>query len=86
MREMAAAPGETVVGVGHGDLIPHYLLRAELLRGVPAFRTGSLFRVRLGEGRPVEVAYVDRDDLKVSANGRAGWDAGGEQPSRRGGL
>jgi hypothetical protein len=52
---------------------------------VPAFRTGSLFRVRLGEGRPVEVTYVDRDDLEVSANGRASWGVSGEQPSRRGG-
>jgi broad specificity phosphatase PhoE len=85
MREMAAEPGEAVVGVGHGDLIPHSLLRAGLLRGVPAFRTGSLFRVRLGEGRPVEVTYVDRDDLEVSANGRASWGVSGEQPSRRGG-
>jgi 8-oxo-(d)GTP phosphatase len=83
MREMAAEPGEAVVGVGHGDLIPHYLLRAGLLRGVPAFRTGSLFRVRLGEGRPVEVAYVDRDDLEVSANGAPAWEAGGDPRSRR---
>jgi 8-oxo-(d)GTP phosphatase len=85
MREMAAEPGEAVVGVGHGDLIPHYLLRAGLLRGVPAFRTGSLFRVRLGGGRPVEVTYVDRDDLEVPANGRASRGVSGEQPSRRGG-
>jgi 8-oxo-(d)GTP phosphatase len=83
MREAAAAPGEAVVGVGHGDLIPHYLLRAGLLRGVPAFRTGSLFRVRLGGGRPVEVTYVDRDELEASANGAA-WDARDDAASRRG--
>jgi 8-oxo-(d)GTP phosphatase len=67
MRDAAAEPGSSVVAVGHGDLIPHYLLRAGLLRGVPAFRTGSLFRVRLGGGRPVEVTYVDRDELEPPA-------------------
>jgi hypothetical protein len=63
MREAAAQPGAAAVAVGHGDLIPHYLLRAGLLRGVPQFRTGSLFRVRLGDDGPVEVVYVDRSEL-----------------------
>jgi 8-oxo-dGTP diphosphatase len=84
VRQAAAAPGEAVVGVGHGDLIPHYLLRTGLLRGVPAFRTGSLFRVRLGGGRPVEVTYVDRDELEAAAGGGA-WDASGDAAARRGG-
>jgi 8-oxo-(d)GTP phosphatase len=65
MHEAAARPGHAAVAVGHGDLIPHYLLRAGLLRGVPRFRTGSLFRVRLGDGGAVEVTYVDRSDLEV---------------------
>jgi 8-oxo-(d)GTP phosphatase len=65
MREVAARPGHAAVAVGHGDLIPHYLLRAGLLRGVPRFRTGSLFRIRLGDGGPVEVTYVDRSELEV---------------------
>jgi broad specificity phosphatase PhoE len=63
IREAGALPGAAVVGVGHGDLIPMYLLRARLLERPPTFRTGSLFRVRLEDGRPVEVAYVDRDEL-----------------------
>jgi len=67
IREAAAHPGSVVVGVGHGDLIPMYLLRARLLDGPPAFRTGSLFRVRVQDGRPVAVAYVDRDDLPEPA-------------------
>jgi broad specificity phosphatase PhoE len=67
MREAAAHPGHAAVAVGHGDLIPHYLLRAGLLRGVPRFRTGSLFRVRLGDGGTVEVTYVDRSDLEAPA-------------------
>ena len=75
MREAAAQPGPAAVAVGHGDLIPHYLLRAGLLRGVPQFRTGSLFRVRLGDGGPVEVVYVDRSELEPPG--------GGEDPGRR---
>jgi 8-oxo-dGTP diphosphatase len=65
MREAAAHPGGAAVAVGHGDLIPHYLLRAGLLRGVPRFRTGSLFRVRLGGEGSVEVTYVDRSELEA---------------------
>ncbi|HEV8650522.1 MAG TPA: phosphoglycerate mutase family protein [Actinomycetes bacterium] len=67
VREAAAHPGSAVVGVGHGDLIPMYLLRAGLVDGPPDFRTGSLFRVRVEDGRPFEVAYVDRDDLPEPA-------------------
>ena len=63
IREAAGHPGAAVAGFGHGDLIPMYLLRAGLLDGPPDFRTGLLFRVRLEAGRPVAVAYVDRDDL-----------------------
>jgi 8-oxo-(d)GTP phosphatase len=81
MRDAAAEPGGSAVAVGHGDLIPHYLLRAGLLRGVPAFRTGSLFRVRLGDGGQVEVVYVDRDELEEGVRG-----AGGEESSRRAGT
>jgi broad specificity phosphatase PhoE len=72
MREAAAGPGPAAVAVGHGDLIPHYLLRAGLLHGVPRFRTGSLFRVRLDDSGPVEVVYVDRSDLKAPEREDAG--------------
>ena len=73
MREAAAVPGSAVVAVGHGDLIPHYLLRAGLLHGVPRFRTGSLFRVRLGDGGPAEVVYLDRSDLKAPERNEVSW-------------
>ncbi len=59
----AMHPGRAAVAVGHGDLIPMYLLRAGVLDGLPDFRTGSLFRVRVEDGRPVEAVYVDRRDL-----------------------
>jgi len=67
IRDAATHPGSAVVGVGHGDLIPMYLLRARLVDGPPDFRTGSLFRVGLEDGRPVAVTYVDRDDLPEPA-------------------
>jgi len=54
-----------VVALGGDHSVSLRLLRAGLLRGVPRFRTGSLFRVRLGDGGPVEVTYVDRSELKV---------------------
>jgi broad specificity phosphatase PhoE len=62
-------PGEAVVGVGHGDLIPMYLLHAGLLEGFPAFRTGSLFRLEVGRGRVEKVELVDRKELKQQAGG-----------------
>ncbi|HYT26811.1 MAG TPA: phosphoglycerate mutase family protein [Actinomycetota bacterium] len=63
VRDAAMHPGRAAVAVGHGDLIPMYLLRAGVLDGLPDFRTGSLFRVRVEDGRPVEAVYVDRRDL-----------------------
>jgi 8-oxo-dGTP diphosphatase len=63
VREAAGHPGPCVVGVGHGDLIPMYLLRAGLVSGPPDFRTGSLFRLRVEDGQPVAAVYVDRGDL-----------------------
>jgi broad specificity phosphatase PhoE len=57
-------PGQAVVGVSHGDLIPMYLLRAGLLGDVPHFRTGSLFRLEVSQGVVSEAELVDRRDLK----------------------
>jgi broad specificity phosphatase PhoE len=62
-----AHPGEAVVGVSHGDLIPLYLLRARLVSGVPDFRTGSLFRLEVGGGQVSHAAMVDRRELKRQA-------------------
>ena len=59
-----AHPGRSVVAVSHGDLIPFYLVEAGLLDGPPQFRTGSLFRLDLRDGRPERVTLVDRRDLK----------------------
>jgi broad specificity phosphatase PhoE len=56
--------GRTVVGVGHGDLIPMYLLQAGLLSGFPNFRTGSLFRLEVVRGNVDRVELVDRKELK----------------------
>jgi hypothetical protein len=53
-----------VVGVGHGDLIPMYLLQAGLLSGFPNFRTGSLFRLEVVRGNVDRVELVDRKELK----------------------
>lgn len=69
--EAAARAGEApkgggaAVAVSHGDLIPFYLLGAGLLRGVPHFRTGSLFRVEVADGRPVAATLVDRSELRA---------------------
>ncbi len=67
VREAAARAGEApegaAVAVSHGDLIPFYLLGAGLLRQVPDFRTGSLFRVEVEDGRPVAATLVDRSEL-----------------------
>jgi broad specificity phosphatase PhoE len=57
-------PGQAVVGVGHGDLIPIYLLQTGKLSGFPDFRTGSLFRLEVSQGRVGEVTLVDRKQLK----------------------
>ena len=57
-------PGQAVVGVSHGDLIPLYLLRAGLLDDVPHFRTGSLFRLEVSQGRVGRVELIDRKQLK----------------------
>ena len=60
----AEHPGRAVVGVGHGDLIPMYLLQAGLVHGFPDFRTGSLFRLEVVRGRVDRVELVDRKELK----------------------
>jgi hypothetical protein len=62
-------PGQAVVGVSHGDLIPDYLLRAGLLDGFPNLRTGSLVRLELARGRVAGVELVDRKELKRQVGG-----------------
>ena len=62
-------PGQAVVGVSHGDLIPMYLLQSGLLDGFPDFRTGSLFRLEVSRGRVGEVQLVDRKQLKRQLEG-----------------
>jgi broad specificity phosphatase PhoE len=62
-------PGQAVVGVGHGDLIPLYLLHAGALAGFPDFRTGSLFRLEVSRGRVADAELVDRRELKRQAEG-----------------
>jgi broad specificity phosphatase PhoE len=57
-------PGQAVVGVSHGDLIPLYLLQTGVLSGFPDFRTGSLFRLEVSRGRVGEVELIDRKELK----------------------
>jgi broad specificity phosphatase PhoE len=57
-------PGQAVVGVSHGDLIPIYLVQAGLVEGFPSFRTGSLFRLEVSGGRVNRVELVDRKELK----------------------
>ena len=57
-------PGEAVVGVSHGDLIPMYLFRTGLVDGFPEFRTGSLFRLEAGRGGVAKVELIDRKELK----------------------
>ena len=57
-------PGQAVVAVGHGDLIPMYLFQTGLVDGFPAFRTGSLFRLEAGRSRAGKVELVDRKELK----------------------
>ena len=61
---VAEHPGQAVVAVGHGDLIPLYLLRARLLDGPPDFRTGSLFRVEAGREGALRATLVDRREFK----------------------
>jgi broad specificity phosphatase PhoE len=61
---VAAHPGGGLVAVGHGDLIPDFLLDAGLLQGFPTFRTGSLFRLEVDGGRLGPVTYVDRAELR----------------------
>ena len=60
-------PGEAVVGVSHGDLIPLYLLRERLVSGLDEFRTGSLFRLEAGPDRVTSAVLVDRKELKRRA-------------------
>jgi broad specificity phosphatase PhoE len=62
-------PGQAVVGVSHGDLIPMYLLQAGLVEGFPDFRTGSLFRLEVAGTRVGQVQLVDRKQLKRQAEG-----------------
>jgi 8-oxo-(d)GTP phosphatase len=57
-------PGEAVVGVSHGDLIPEYLLGVGLVEGYPSLRTGSLARLEVSRGRVARVDLVDRKELK----------------------
>jgi broad specificity phosphatase PhoE len=63
----AEHPGDAVVGVSHGDLIPLYLLRARLVSGAPDFRTGSLFRLEVDPDQVTSVTLVDRRELKRRA-------------------
>lgn len=65
----AEHPGRAVVAVSHGDLIPLYLGAAGLVDGHPRFRTGSLFRLDLRDGRPERATLVDRRDLEPGAVG-----------------
>jgi broad specificity phosphatase PhoE len=60
-------PGEAVVGISHGDLIPLYLLRQRLVSGLDDFRTGSLYRLEVGPDRVASVTLVDRKELKRRA-------------------
>ena len=60
-------PGQAVVGVSHGDLIPMYLFQTGLVDGFPEFRTGSLFRLEASPGRISKVELVDRKELKRQA-------------------
>jgi broad specificity phosphatase PhoE len=62
-------PGQAVVGVSHGDLIPIYLVQAGLVEGFPSFRTGSLFRLEVSGGRVNRVELVDRKELKQQLRG-----------------
>ena len=62
-------PGQAVVGVSHGDLIPIYLVQAGLVEGFPSFRTGSLFRLEVSRGRVNRVELVDRKELKRQLRG-----------------
>jgi broad specificity phosphatase PhoE len=62
-------PGQAVVGVSHGDLIPIYLVQAGLVEGFPSFRTGSLFRLEVSRGRVNRVELVDRKELKQQLRG-----------------
>ena len=57
-------PGQAVVGVSHGDLIPMYLLQSDLLDGFPEFRTGSLFRLEVSQGRGRVLKLIDCRELK----------------------
>jgi 8-oxo-(d)GTP phosphatase len=62
-------PGQAVVGVSHGDLIPDYLLGAGLIGGFPNLRTGSLVRLEVAGGRVAGVELIDRKELKRQAEG-----------------
>ncbi len=61
----AAHDRQAVVAVSHGDLIPLYLAQVGLLKGMPRFRTGSLFRLEVRDGRFAGVTLVDRAELKA---------------------
>jgi 8-oxo-dGTP diphosphatase len=62
---VAAHPGRSLVAVSHGDLIPLYLGQIRMLGGMPRFRTGSLFRLDLRDGRPERATLIDRRDLRA---------------------
>ena len=57
----------SLVAVGHGDLLPEFLAREGLVRGYPGFRTGSLFKVQVTDGRMGPVTSVDRAELRELA-------------------
>jgi broad specificity phosphatase PhoE len=57
-------PGEAVIGVSHGDLIPMYLFQTGLVDGFPEFRTGSLFRLEAGREGVAKIELIDRRELK----------------------
>jgi phosphohistidine phosphatase SixA len=62
----ANQPG-ALVAVGHGDLLPNFLIANGLLRGMPSFRTGSVFKVPVSDGRLGPVTYIDRAELRQVA-------------------
>jgi broad specificity phosphatase PhoE len=64
VEALAVHPGDDLVMVSHGDLIPEFLFDAGLAQGYQHLRTGSLYRVAIERGRLRSPAtYVDRDEL-----------------------
>jgi broad specificity phosphatase PhoE len=67
VETVGANQGGALVAVGHGDLLPNWLASNGLLRGMPAFRTGSLFKVDITDGQMGPVTYIDRAELRQLA-------------------